>query len=176
MPGNSMIGLLPESFMYKALSFLSCFLFSALSAATIANVEFQFPGSMQEWEVINEMKEEEMTGVLYSRLSDDGAEYFGVNSDHFSPDLPDAASLKEGLSFAYPDNQVEVSILEKTSGSVLYEWSICDEAQPLILGWGRVISTDKGNAALTYITGQVDQIESLRPLWLKALKEAKLLR
>ena len=159
--------------MYKALSFLSCFLFSALSAATIANVEFQFPGSMQEWEMINEMKEEEMTGVLYSRLTDDGSEYFGVNSDHFSPDLPDAETLKEGLSFAYPDNQVDVSILEKNPNSVLYEWSIRDELQALIFGWGRVISTEKGNAALTYITGQVDQIESLRPIWLKALKEAK---
>lgn len=159
--------------MYKALSLFSCFLFSALSAATIANVEFQFPGSMQEWEVINEMKEEEMTGVLYSRLSDDGSEYFGVNSDHFSPDLPDADTLKEGLSFAYPDNRVEVSILEKNTHSVLYEWSICDDSQALIFGWGRVLSNDKGNAALTYITGQVDQIESLRPLWLKALKEAK---
>lgn len=164
-----------RSIMHYFLLFFTVFT-TVLFGETIGNVEYSFPGSLDQWELINEVKDEEMTGVLYSRMSDIGAEFFGASADRLPANLPDEAALVEGLQLAYPEQTISVNIVETESQSVIFEWSISDESQPIVQGFGRVISTDRGNVALTYISAQMENIDASRTIWVKALKEAKILK
>jgi len=155
--------------MKKALfAFLTTVCF--LSADTIGPVEYKFPS--EGWEMVNEVNDEEMDGRLYGRITEAGSEFFAVHLDHTSvPGLPTAKELQEGLQIPYPDQKVEVRILESDKTSLLYQWSISDEAELILHGWGRLFALNDGNVSLTYMTPESSLKDS--PVWVKLLKEAK---
>lgn len=151
------------------------FFTTALFAETIGNVEYSFPGSWKEWELINEINEEEMFGYLYTLSSEDGIEFFGANTDSVSTDLPDKDAFVEGLQAAYPGQKIAAKIIHSNRRSILLEWTMSDEKEILLQGFCRIFSSEKGNVVLTYMTTRNKYVKTLRPVWLKMMKEAKLL-
>lgn len=166
--------------MIYFLILLACYFASPLKAEIIGNVEYHLPRSKQEWKVVNELhgKKNKSVTVIYGpdqTENDHVQEFFSVHSNLFPTEKIDQATLKKSLQPLFPDQKIRVAILEKDFTSVLYEWS-AGEKQNRTYGITRVFPDNKGTVILGYQTESPNYMENSRTVWMKALKEAKLMK
>ncbi len=159
--------------MHKYLLALALFS-SALFGETIGPVEYTFPGSVQDWEIVDELNEDETIFYLYSRLTNDGNEFFGVNFEPSSSTLPTKGDIIKEFKNAYPDSDIHVKILDSNKFSILFEWSISENKDFLVQGLGRIISSKEGAVSLNYATCIEKIPTASRRYWIKLFKEAAL--
>jgi hypothetical protein len=84
--------------------------------------------------------------------------------------------LQEILQPHFQRGQVHVAILEKETHSILYEWDVKDDRQEFAHGWTRQFITKNGGGFLDfgiYMITPSKNIDHLRSIWMKSLKEAK---
>ena len=143
----------------------------SLGANTSGFVEYNLPESAQNWQVLHE--DEEKQNILIGSVTLEGAEFFGAVHSPELAEMPDMANLEEGLQIPFPDQKVKATILESHDNSLLYEWSASDDAAEVIHGWGRIFcSVESGLVTLNYTTGQINQLDALRPIWVETLRSA----
>ncbi len=179
--------------MRSIIKAITLFITTPLLAATIGNTEYQLPKKEHGWTVAKEFSPSELnpssTIIYIPKLKpiglkkspiEENPEIFSAYFDTHATDLSDEESLKKELTkglilFKYKKPEVAMTVLERTTDSLLLEWSITDFGQEKARGWIRIFSTSKTTSILMAETDQIDQLEKLRPVWIQALKEAKLL-
>ena len=144
--------------------------FGTLSANTSGFVEYDLPETAKTWSVLHQ--EEGTENVLIGSITVEGAEFFGAIHTPELTEMPDMSGLQEGLQVPFPDQKVKASVIESNEDSLLYEWSASDETQEVVHGWGRIFCSQEGLVTLNYTTGQVNQVDALRPVWLETLRSA----
>ncbi|HSX25818.1 MAG TPA: hypothetical protein VLE89_02280 [Chlamydiales bacterium] len=149
-----------------------CFLSLSLFADTIADVEYQSP-NLEGWDLVGDFEGKEGKALIYSRITEDGTEYFGATNCPISTEIPNLAALEEELQKLSPGSPLTVSILETSPTSILYSWEAPSGKELAIHGLCRTFSTEKGTTGLVYMNRYDENPE--RPIWLKILQEAKLI-
>lgn len=144
----------------------------SLFANTTGFVEYDLPACALEWPVIHQDEATEST--LIGSITENGTEFFGAVYNAQEAPLPDCNELQTDLQIPFPDQKVKVTPLETESNSVLFEWSVSDETNEVVHGWGRLFSSDKGIVSLSYTTGQIEEVAKAREVWLPILKKAKI--
>ncbi len=157
---------------------------SLLSQPIVANhigyVDYDIPYTTHSWKVANEETKKDKgittTVQLYVPYTDHSSktmEFFG-SSYSSEPGTPhDQATLTNLLQNQFPNKQVNLNIIESSPESVLYEWSVSQKGKESMHGWNRIFSKPEGTVMLGYVTQDVGNAASLRPIWIKALKDAK---
>jgi hypothetical protein len=162
--------------------FLTCLMACPLFAETIANVEYHLPEQAKSWKIGNELQSNsdiKSTTIIYvpeSISNDDPKQFFGAHSNNLPLGEINRQSLRKLLQLQYPDQHVDVSILETATHSVLFEFSVKEKGNEKIHGWTRAFSTEEGSVMLSYQTEQVHNTDKLGSMWLEALKDAKFMK
>lgn len=149
--------------------------FSPLTAEMIGNVQYHLPAAAQNWKVVNELKNEKSTTIIYIPSDKNKAsamEFFSAHTNTL-PLNTDGSSLKTALSMQFPNTDLKVNILSKDASSVLYEWSASYKGQEVIHGWMRGFGSDKGTVLLGYYTELAFNVDQARKNWLPILEQAK---
>lgn len=168
--------------MFKKMLFIAvcCFL-NQLSADTIGNIEYNLPKTGHAWKLDSTKEAPSGTIVKFyvpdPRVKNQPPEFFGAtyNKGHVSHNKESLIAL---LKEEFSNNDVHVDIIENSSDSILYEWSVGKPSQQgQIHGWTRIFSGPQGIITLGYMTQQSgNEIEKLRPVWIQTLKDAKRLK
>lgn len=164
---------------------LTCLAIGPLAADMAGQVEYQLPQG-QKWKVLNQfdtdknVKSTTTTYIPENSTKSTAQEFFGTHVNSLKTDINDTDSmrggLERGLQLQYADPKVTVKVLEKDLNSAIYEWSATDSGQEKIHGWVRVFSVPAGSVMLSYETKQVDKVNDAGPLWVKTLKDAKVVK
>lgn len=163
--------------MKKVLVGIFCLFVSFLSAEVLEDVEYSLPKEAQDWKVANKIENENGATIIYIPKDSDNeliSEYFGVNSNHFKFSGNEVESIKEGLSTFFPNMEIDVKQIEKSNESFLYEWSVKENSEDKVHGWGRVFVKPDGTAILNFQTEDIANVPGKRSIWLPAIKEAKI--
>lgn len=162
----------------------ACLFTASLSAEMIGKVEYQLPKQGQGWKVASRIEGSEKlpsTTIIYNpenTTRDTAKEAFAVHVNKRTTDINDKDSfqngIERGMKLRFQNPKAVVNVLEKTSDSVLYEWSVTDSGQEKIHGWSRVFTSPSDTMLLTFQTEKMDDVKVAGPIWLKTLKEAKL--
>lgn len=162
---------------------LYLFCFSVISANIIGNVEYELPKLDHGWKLSqNETKKEKdytLVSMIYipdNTTEEEAAEYFGATSNNSPGSAHNIQSLKNLLQQQFPDHQINITILDKNQDSTLYEWHVKEGEEDKVVGWSRIFSTQQGTTTLGYLTDQTEDIQKVRPIWIKTFKEAKLIK
>lgn len=165
--------------MRRLLMLLSCFALTSLCAEKIGNVEYELPKQNTEWKVANTLegddKAKSMT-VIYvpaGTTLDDAKETFGAVKVDLGGGEIDQASIQKMYEMQFPTLKAKVTVLDKSDDSLTYEWSLSDGDKEAVHGWTRIFSTPDQTILLTYQTEKIDEVEKAKPIWLKVLKDAK---
>lgn len=148
-----------------------------LAAENIGNVEYHLPG---EWKMVDNenIKTDDTVGVIRVYIPqgsdvDTTKESFGAEKVDFASGEVDQASIEKMYEIQFPNFKTKVDILEKTPESVLYEWSLKDDKNQERHGWTRIFTSPERTILLNYQTKETDRIKDLGAIWLKVLKDAK---
>lgn len=151
-----------------------------LTAETIGFVEYHLPEIDQGWKMdrqeLHPDANTQMTSIIYvpnKAAKDYPLEFFGATVTNRPESAHTAETLKMLLEQQFATKDVIVTILEQQKGSTLFEWSAKLSAKEIAHGWTRIFSTNQGTVMLAYINQNPDSIASVRPVWLKVLREAK---
>lgn len=165
--------------MRYILFFFTCLTLGALSAETIGKVQYELPNQGKGWKKANELKGDgkiKSFTIIYIPENEDlsnAHESFGAHVDSISSTPPDKKTIEKTIKKQFPNQQVKVNILESAPQSVLYESILSEEGKERIHGWTRLFSNSEGTILLIYQTDQIDQVNNLRPIWVKTLMNAK---
>lgn len=156
-----------------------------LAADTMGYVEYQLPAPIKGkgWRVIqnnagvheNVQRKDNLYVPDSVAEKASSEEYFGSTFNSI-PAIPHDQSnnIKQVLQAQFSDQHIQIDLLETKPDSMLYEWTATDGHQENAHGWTRTFATPRGTVTLSYlVTGEGKRIQKLRPIWLKALKEAK---
>lgn len=150
-----------------------------LSADEIGHVEFNLPS--KDWKLGNELEGKaegsNSKTLIYIPKKDtieNAKESFGAVEVDLPSGKVDQESIEKMYKLQFPNAKSNVKILEKTSNSITYEWSISDDkGQKGIYGWTKIFTGDKETVLLTYQNEDVSKVNELEPIWTKVLKDAK---
>lgn len=173
------------------LSLLCCVMLSPLFGEVVGNVEFQLPQMTPEWVRDKRLENEKGLTQIYvpesfndksQDIGDDQdnesdkniKEFFGVNSNKLKTNLNDLTSFRTALTKLFPNQQIDLQILEKRTDSILYEWTAKANGLERVHAWTRAFSTPNGTVVLMYQTDNIREITKARAIWLPVLREAKI--
>lgn len=166
--------------IFRIIFLAVCFFFNPLSADTIGGIEYSLSQTNHAWKLESTKSQSGTTVKFYlpdPQKENQPPEYFGATFNASPAASHNKESLIALLKEKYPNQEVHVNIIEKLSDSILYEWSVGNPLQNGINGWTRIFSSPEGTVTLGYITQQSkNEIDKLRPIWMKTLKDAKRLK
>ncbi len=165
--------------MRLILAILCCFATFSLAAETIGNIEYHLPDP-QKWKLVPTAaaKGSEGMNLVYipaDSTKEKATEFFGIYMDDQASGPLEQSALEQIIKTQFPKKDVKVSLLERTANSTLYEWSVSEGGQEKTHGWTRAFSGPDETAIIMFQTEQIKNIDTLRPIWVKALKDAKVL-
>lgn len=151
--------------------------FGALNAEQIGYVEYELPASDTAWKIANQITNEVCTQCVYFHENKPGEiaeELFGTHWNNFPKATFDPAAFKQGIQANFQDKKIQVTLVEKSPGSAICEWTASSpDNQLLFFGLVRAFSSDKGNVLLSFQSDQPQKRDTLRPIWLNTLQKAQ---
>jgi hypothetical protein len=166
---------------------LFCLISCSLAAETIENVEYFLP--KQDWKMVYDMKTDQpvKSVILTYAPSEKPAEHFITMFINQPMDLSDQQavihelelSYERGARIRFSEPEATFNILDISPQSALLEYTVkdddqeSDDNQEAAHGWMRLLTNQKETITLTYETQEIGKVNELRPIWLKALQEAK---
>lgn len=184
--------------MRRILMCLFCLISFSLTAETIGNVEFFLPD--QDWEIFSGLKTdngkvefflpeqgwkitnefdipENGITLLYGRKGSKGAlfttAYINVSWDCSSEKAITDSFQEQSKKKLGEDAQIKCNVIDISPQSTLFEVMVSLNCKKLFHGWVRVFSHQKGTTILSYQTDQFDDVDQIRPIWMKVLQEAR---
>lgn len=160
-------------------------LVAPLAADNVGNIEFQLPTELKDWKKVNELQGDQSKAsstAIYApeiKSEDQPMEFFGVHIRDRPLENPSVSGIDQGtleklLQMQFPGTKVKVDIVEKDEQSLIYEWSVSDNAHEVLHGLTRLFISPDQTAEIGIISEKVDGFSQVRAMWLKALKDAKL--
>lgn len=163
------------------LAVLACVAVGTLSADYIGNVEYHMPNKGKGWKLVNNMEGKRnnpgktLIYIPENTPRESAKEQFGVHQNSKPTDLTNTAGLEKGLQLNFPDLKINTTVLEKSTDSLLYEWTASEATgKEMFHGWTRVFSTPKSTILIAYQTGDLGKLDQAKSTWLPVLKQAKM--
>ena len=155
--------------MRSVLVTIFCLIGASLFAEAIGGVEYGVP---PKWKVATEIDNEQMQGIFYvpEEMKEGAIECFSVSLAHDEVGKFDVKEFEKGLQIAFPEQTVQITVLEETPEATLYEWSA---GKGSFYGWGRAFS--QKNVLVSYQTNQDDKEGNIRSAWIARLQKARTL-
>ena len=152
-----------------------------LSANNVGSVEYHLPKNGHGWKLVSQEAPSKNPSTTKIRLyvpentvNNAPQEFFGVTVNNTAGTAHTKESLTSLLNKEFPGEKVQLDIIETNPDSILYEWGVGNGLQERVHGWTRILTTPKGTVTLAYLTQQQPiEADKLRPIWVKALKDAK---
>jgi hypothetical protein len=180
--------------MYQLFVLLICCAMTPLSAEVFEDFEYHLPAQRQEWKKAfslkdcpPEMKKSFPLGcdmiqyVPQDFVVDEPNEHvemFMIMSNNGIINLNDIdylrSEIKSGVEMIHPDANMSVNILEEAPNSVIFETVVKKGDQIVMTSLNRYISHSQKLICCSYTTNGISQYELENLLWLKTLKEIKL--
>ena len=166
----------------RFLSLICCLMVGSVAAEMIGTVEYQLPEQNKSWKVDLDMQgnandPKKSTTKIYvpqNATKEDAKETFGVVEVDLPSQEINQAAIEKMYAEQFPSLKAKVTILEKDSNSVTYEWSLSKDGKEEVHGWTRIFSGADQTVLLTYQTEELDKLKDVGPLWSKTLKQAKM--
>jgi hypothetical protein len=144
--------------MTKIWTLIACFIANLLMAETIGDVKYQLPTSMQEWKITNKKIDKEQEAIDYAHETEDFSEFFftsynrgiGLNGD-YSKRSKIKRMMEESIQPLFPNQKVEVTIIEQRPKSIFYKWTVRDDTREIVHGWTKEFLTSQGAITLRYV-------------------------
>ena len=159
---------------------------NSAQADILGEIEYLFPMPKEQWTFYEKKSENpyKMITHLYNRDSKDSSQIFiamliynPIPEEYFSSITEEI--FETLLQPHFQKGKISVSIIEKKSDSVLYEWKVKEQANELAHGWTRQFMTHTGMGQLDfgiYSISRIENINELKPIWIKTLREAKVIQ
>ncbi|HXF29829.1 MAG TPA: hypothetical protein VN457_08260, partial [Chlamydiales bacterium] len=114
--------------MFRFFVTMSCLVAASitgsLAAETIGDIEYFLPAEKQNWKVAQKLQDDKSQTIIYlpeNSTKDTSPESFAVHINNLPTETINEASLEKMLQLRFPQQKINVEMLEESPSSILYE-------------------------------------------------------